>query len=143
MKKQSIYKIILSLLLSITILGCHPRKHQKEKQLFRYNEAAGLVNLDPAFARDQSHTWVCNQLYDGLVQLNDSLKVLPAIAHSWEISPDGLDYTFHLRKDVLFHEDPVFENKTRNVTARDVAYSLKCLLDPETASPGEWVLSIV
>jgi len=143
LKKRPVYKILLSLLLSSSILGCHPRQHQIEKQIFRYNEAAGLVNLDPAFARDQSHTWVCNQLYDGLVQLNDSLTVLPAIAHSWEISPDGLDYTFHLRKDVLFHENPVFDNKTRKVTARDAAYSLKRLLDPATASPGEWVLSKV
>ena len=101
------------------------------------------MTLDPAFARDQAHIWACNQLYNGLVQLDDSLNVKPCIAKSWEISENGLGYTFHLRSDVYFHENSVFQGKKRKVIASDFAYSLKRLASPETASPGSWVLSKV
>jgi len=125
----------------MALCSCGHPNQEVDKQIFKYNESAGLVTLDPAFARDQAHTWVCNQLYNGLVQLDDSLLVKPSIARSWDISEDGLTYIFHLRKDVHFHSNPVFDSKTRKVTAGDVAFSLRRLLDPKTASPGAWVLS--
>ena len=111
------------------------------KKIFRYNEAAGIMTLDPAFARDQAHIWVCNQLYNGLVQLDDSLNIKPGIAKSWEISNDGLEYTFHLRNDVYFHQDEVFNGQERKVIAKDFVFSLKRLAAPETASPGSWVMA--
>ncbi len=114
-----------------------------EKKIFRYNEAAGIMTLDPAFARDQAHIWVCNQLYNGLVQLDDSLNIKPCIAKSWEISNDGLEYTFHLRNDVYFHQDEVFNGQERKVIAKDFVFSLKRLAAPETASPGSWVMAKV
>jgi len=111
--------------------------------IFRYNEAAGIASLDPAFARDMAHTWVCNQLYNGLVQLDDSLNVIPSIAKSWAVSEDGLAYTFNLRDDVFFHDSEVFNSKKRKVVAGDFVYSFKRLLDRKTASPGAWVLGAV
>jgi peptide/nickel transport system substrate-binding protein len=101
------------------------------------------MTLDPAFARDQAHIWACNQLYNGLVQLDDSLNVKPCIAKTWQISDDGLGYTFHLRNDVFFHRDPVFQGRERKVVASDFVYSLKRLASAKTASPGSWVLSKV
>ncbi|MCB2208743.1 MAG: ABC transporter substrate-binding protein [Bacteroidetes bacterium] len=101
------------------------------------------MTMDPAFARDQAHIWACNQLYNGLVQLDDSLNVKPCIAKTWKISEDGLGYTFHLRNDVFFHEDPVFQERDRKVIASDFVYSLKRLASSKTASPGSWVLSNV
>lgn len=113
------------------------------KQIFHYNDAAGIVNLDPAFARDQAHIWVCNQLYNGLVKLDDSLHIKPSIARSWKISKDGKTYIFILRNDVFFHDDPVFKGKKRKVTAADFVYSFRRLVDPKTASPGSWVFDDV
>ena len=113
------------------------------KMIFRYNEASGIVNLDPAFSRDQAHIWVCNQLYNGLVQLNDKLNVKPSIAKEWEISGDGLSYTFYLRNDVYFHRSAIFQEGTRKVTAHDFEYSFKRLVSRETASPGSWVFGNV
>jgi peptide/nickel transport system substrate-binding protein len=78
------------------------------------------------------------------VQINDELKVKPCIAKSWEISPDGLIYTFHLRNDVFFHPDAIFAgNKRRKVVADDFTYSFNRLLDDKLASPGAWVLAQV
>ncbi len=145
MNTKSVSYFFKFLLLSVVMAlwSCGQPNQEIDKQIFKYNESAGLVTLDPAFARDQAHTWVCNQLYNGLVQLDDSLLVKPSIARSWDISEDGLTYIFHLRKDVHFHSNPVFDSKTRTVTAGDAAYSLQRLLDPKTASPGAWVLANV
>ena len=61
-----------------------------------------ITSLDPAFAKDQRNIWAVNQLYNGLVQLDDSLQVKPSIAKNWDISEDGKVYTFSLRDDCLF-----------------------------------------
>ena len=114
------------------------------KSVFRYNESAGLTSLDPAFARDQANIWATNQIFNGLVQLDENLKVKPCIAKNWEISGDGLIYTFHLRTDVLFHTDTAFGiDKTRKVIASDFVYSFNRLTDEKLASPGAWVLEKV
>src|SRR5579863_221070 len=76
------------------------RPPAQKLQFFRYNQSSGIASLDPAFAKDQSVIWACNQIYNSLVQLDDSLNVKPCIARSWEISEDGKTYTFHLRSDV-------------------------------------------
>ena len=123
--------------------SCGTRHQDAGRSIFRYNEASGIVNLDPAFARDQAHTWVCNQLYNSLVQLDDRLHVLPCIARRWHISDDGRTYTFFLRDDVYFHASEVFDDTTRKVTASDFVFSFRRLVDPSTASPGSWVFSKV
>jgi peptide/nickel transport system substrate-binding protein len=70
--------------------------------------------------------------------------VKPCIAKSWEISDDGLAYTFHLRDDVYFHDHPLFVNKKgRQVIASDFVFSFNRILNPDVASPGVWVLNAV
>ena len=133
------YFIVLGLLLT----GCF--SHQdNNKNVFLYNESNGITSLDPAFARDLEIMWATNQLFDGLVELNDSMQIVPLVARSWEMSSDKKIYTFHLRRDVYFHDDPSFSNgKGRIVNAYDVQYSLQRLIDPATASPGKWILDKV
>ncbi|MHA6247723.1 ABC transporter substrate-binding protein [Pontibacter sp. CAU 1760] len=110
--------------------------------MFRYNQPEALTSLDPAFARNQANIWATTQLYNGLVELDQELKTGPAIAKAWEISPDGTSYTFHLRDDVFFHDNRVFEGgKGRRVTAHDFEYSFKRIVDPATASTGAWVFN--
>ena len=117
-----------------------------DKQIFRYNESAGIATLDPAFAKDQAIIWGCSQIYNGLVQLDEQLQPQPCIARSWDISADGKTYTFTLRDDVYFHKNVLFgesPDSTRRVVAGDFVYSLRRLIDPSVASPGRWVLSEV
>ncbi|MFL9843791.1 ABC transporter substrate-binding protein [Flavobacterium rhizosphaerae] len=117
---------------------------EKDNLVFRYNENAAVNSLDPAFAKIRPSIWVCNQLYNGLVQLDDSLNVKPDIAKKWDISEDGLTYTFTLRNDVYFHKSPVFKSdSTRIVVATDFTYSLNRLLDEKIAAPGRWILQNV
>lgn len=131
---------LFALLLVVALFSCREAGHKHaDMSIFKYNEASGIVNLDPAFSRDQAHIWVCNQLYNGLVQLDDSLNTEPCIAKSWEISEDGLTYIFYLRDDVFFHESDVFIKGTRKVVAQDFVFSFNRLVDPATASTGAWV----
>ena len=124
--------------------ACSQEKKHSDKTVFKYNEAAGITSLDPAFSNRTENIWAVNQLFNGLVQLNDTLAVMPCIAKSWELSADGLTYTFHLRDDVYFHDHEIFPGgKGRKVMANDFVYSFNRILDPATASPGVWVFSAV
>ncbi len=133
------------LFLVLILFGCGVRHHNNEdKTVFRYNEAAGISSLDPTFAKDQSNIWACNQLFNGLVQFNDEMKIIPCIAKSWEIFDNGKLYTFYLRKDIFFHDNIVFENGIgRKVNAFDFEYSFKRVVDSKLASPGSWVFNYV
>jgi peptide/nickel transport system substrate-binding protein len=121
-----------------------------ENTVFRYNEHANVTTLDPAFAKDQRNIWVCNQLYNGLVKLDNDLNIAPDIATSWHVSDDALTYTFQLNKNVWFHKNAAFtasldqvEIKSRTVVAQDFKYALERLKEPELAAPGLWVMDAV
>jgi oligopeptide transport system substrate-binding protein len=93
-----------------------------------------VTSLDPAEARNFENLWVDNQLYNGLIQAGNLFSVKPCIARKWEISANGLTYTFHLRNDVFFQDNEVFPNgKGRKVTAHDFVFSFDRLLDPRVS----------
>ena len=126
------------------LFGCGSEVQRSEQQVFRYNEFRNITSLDPAFARNPQNIWPIQQLFNGLVQLDDSLNIQPEIAQAWEISADGKTYTFSLREDVYFHSSAVFgSDKTRAVTAKDFVFSFDRLKDDKTGSPGGWVLQNV
>lgn len=137
------FKLLVPLLL-ICFCACKKTDLSEGKKIFKYNESAGISTLDPAFSSGQSVIWPCNLLYNGLVSLNDSLEIVPAIARSWEISEDGTIYTFHLRQDVQFHNTDYFKfQKPRYVTAEDFVYSFNRIVDSKVASPGAWIFQKV
>ncbi len=122
----------------LLLMACGPRERHKDKQVFRYNESAGISSLDPAFANNLENIWAVSQLYNGLVQTDSSLRVVPAIAKHWDISDDGREYTFFLREDVRFHPHELLA-QDRMVTAHDFAYSFLRIMDGDIASPGLWI----
>ena len=139
MKKNYINLALLIFIL--TISNCTNNNKVDSSLVFRYNEHKNINSLDPAFAKDVANIWVVNQLFNGLVEMDEELRVIPSIAKSWKISEDGLTYSFILNKNVKFHDHPKLEN--RNVTADDFVYSFNRLLDPKLASPGGWVFDKV
>jgi len=94
------------------------------------------LTLDPAFLTDIYATSVAQQLFDGLVQFDADLNVVPSIAKFWEASHDGLVWTFYLRQGVKFHHG-------REVNADDFVYTFTRLLHPRTASPRAWLFEHV
>jgi peptide/nickel transport system substrate-binding protein len=137
--------ITLFLFIVTNLVSCDQNSlKDKDHLVFRYNEYKNITSLDPAFTRILPNIWATNQIFNGLVQLDDSLNVKPDIAKSWNISEEGLVYKFKLRQDVFFHESIVFKSKKRRkVIASDFVYSLNRLKDAKTASPGGWVLQNV
>ena len=84
--------------------------------------------LDPHLTTDTTSAGIIVEIYSGLVAINADLQLVPDIAESWDISPDGLVYTFRLRSDVKFHDG-------KPVTANDFKWSLERAANPDTASP--------
>ena len=138
-------KINLGVFVLIVLQGCNSsQKQDREHLVFKYNEHSNIATLDPAFARNPQTIWPSNQLFNGLVQLDDQLNIQPDIAKSWHINDSTYTYTFTLRDDVYFHKNKVFKkDSTRSVVAQDFVYSFDRLLSPELASPGSWVFNAV
>ena len=146
--KRNLFPFLHSLFLGLTTLlitsACRNSIEVDSTQVFRYNEFRNITSLDPAFARNPQNIWPIQQLFNGLVQLDNKLNVIPEIAENWEIDSLGTTYTFYLRKDVYFHESTHFgPEKTRAVNAHDFVYSFHRLTDPQVGSPGGWVLQQV
>lgn len=126
------------------LLSCHPAAENSKEKVFRYNESGGITSLDPASAKTVENIWAVNQIYNGLVQLNNKLEVIPCIAKTWEISDSGKTYTFHLRKDVFFHDNPLFQNgKGRKVVAQDFVLSFFRLMDLNEEQSAKYLFSNV
>jgi peptide/nickel transport system substrate-binding protein len=107
---------------------------------FCYNEPGGLSSLDPAQASYQAAWWAGTQLFNGLVEFDSALRIVPALAQRWSVDSTLRRWRFDLRSDVWFHTDPCFgERRTRRCNAEDVRYSIERILDARTRSPGLWV----
>ena len=76
------------------------------------------LTLDPGQAMDSGSAVYINEIFSGLVTLDRDLQIIPDIAESWEVSPDGTVYTFKLRRNAMFHDG-------RPVTAEDFKYSIE------------------
>lgn len=133
---------IFWILVVFCAVSCKGSSENDGKKVFNINLDQNVTSLDPAFARNQNAIWMINQIFNGLVQVDRQLNTIPCIAKSWGISEDGLIYTFNLRSDVFFQDDPLFKNgKGRKVVAEDFAYSFNRLIDPKVASSGGWIFS--
>jgi len=123
------------------LAACTSHQHP-DKKIFHYNESSGLASLDPAFAKNKQVMWATHQLYNTLIEIDSNMQMRPSLATHWNISDDNRTFTFFLRNDVFFTDDDCFENgKGRKLTAHDVEYSFKRIVDKSTASPGAWIFN--
>ncbi|MDT7731251.1 MAG: peptide/nickel transport system substrate-binding protein [Mycobacterium sp.] len=83
--------------------------------------------LDPQKTSAYFSFEVLENVFDTLVEPDDNLEMRPALAESWDVSPDQLVWTFHLRKGVTFHDGSPF-------TADDVVYSYRRIIDQHLAN---------
>jgi oligopeptide transport system substrate-binding protein len=92
--------------------------------------------LDPAFIGSAADVQLLLQLYAGLTRLDERGEAYPSLASGWEVSDDGLTYTFTVRDDLAFSDGSPLD-------AEDVRRSWLRLLDPATGSTAPDVLSVV
>jgi peptide/nickel transport system substrate-binding protein len=135
------YNSLTIILFCLGLASCYSSE-KKSQNIFHYNEQTGIASLDPAFAKNQSIMWAVHQLYNTLVEVDSQLNIVPSLATRWEISDNKTTYIFHLRNDVVFQDDACFPGgKGRRMTAADVEYSFKRIMDKNTASPGAWIFN--
>lgn len=100
--------------------------------VFHINEVENFRSLFPHSTGDVSSYNIGSQLYEGLVLLDyKTLNTIPGIAESWQISEDGYEYTFKIRKGIVFHNNDCFTDGIgRELTVDDCVYSLTKLCSP-------------
>ena len=124
-----LHKLLAWLLVLLALAGCGARSAQlaceDDLGCLRYGLSADFAVLDPHSADLPEAGMIFRQIYDTLVYRDStSHEFVPGLASSWDISIDGLVYTFYLRQDVLFHDGAPFN-------AAAVARNLERIYDPE------------
>jgi len=102
-------------------------------------------SLDPSIATDNTSITFIRQMFLGLTGFDENANVVPELATEWSVSDDGLTWTFNMRDDRFWYkrnDDGTFE-ELRPITAQDVAFGVKRLLNPETAADYAYVLYII
>ena len=127
--------------------GCEKDRGTGAGYLFSYTLDANPQSLDPQLATDEASLTVIGNLFSGLFRMDDTGNVVPDVAESYEISPDGCTYTVHMRKDNYWYSlGDARQEATRTdsedaakhaapVTAADFVYAFQRLFDPRTGSP--------
>ncbi len=117
--------LITALLFITTIVYAAPRYGGT----LVFGRSGDSVSMDPAHVTDGESFYATTQVYNTLVQFKNGTTILePGLATSWDVSKDGLTYTFHLRHGVYFHPTKYFKKRVP-FTADDVVFSLKRQFD--------------
>ncbi|MGB2551966.1 ABC transporter substrate-binding protein [Campylobacter sp. MOP51] len=94
-----------------------------------FGRSGDATAMDPAHTTDGESIFVTDNIFDNLVQFKyGSTEIEPALAKSWDVSADGLEYTFYLREGVYFAPTKFFKKKVE-FTADDVVFSFKRQFD--------------
>lgn len=105
----------------------------KPEKVLNLYESSDIPSMDPSKTTDVVSFTTINNTMEGLTRIDKDGKVEPGVAESWEVSEDGLTWTFKLRKDSKWSNgDPV--------TAKDFEYSWKRTLNPDTASEYGYIM---
>jgi oligopeptide transport system substrate-binding protein len=122
---RNTFAAALVLFCTLLFAGCIP--HEQRADLVILN-GAEPETLDPAILTGLSEMRIASGMFEGLTRLNaETVKPEPSLSDHWEISPDGLTYTFHIRTNAVW-------STGEPITADDFVYSWIRALDPATAS---------
>lgn len=102
-----------------------------DEKVFRYSTSTEPTTLDPTKSNCIPDNEIQHALTESLVR-NTGGEVVPGVAESWEVSEDGLTYTFHLNPDAKWSDG-------EQITAQDFVYSWQRLMNPDTAAPYAFI----
>ncbi len=125
MKKRFLVGLLILSLLATLFTGCAGGNKAPAEKVLRYNHGQEPETIDPIQNTSTDGGTIASAVFEGLTALDPDDKPIPGVAASWDISPDKLTYTFHLRKDAKWSDGKL-------VTAKDFAYSWQRALDPKT-----------
>lgn len=128
-----IQRIIAALMLSVAVLACCGCAAVSRPDAVSYVLEAEPSRLDPAMTTALPESNVELQIFEGLTRLDEHNVPQPALAASWQISPDGRTYTFYLRDGIRWSDGTP-------ITAQDIVYSWKRVLNPDAASENAYMM---
>ncbi len=128
---RSIAFILLALMTVTFLTSC--KEDDGSGYIFKMNIENNPKNLDPQMATDRESIAVIVNMMEGLMKTDSTGAIVPAAAESFEMSEDGLIYTFHLRQDRKW--ESVLEDFSEPVTADDFVFAFQRIFDAENASP--------
>lgn len=121
----------LSAMFATSLLAVATMGHAADKQSLVFCSEGSPAGFDTAQYTTATDNDAAEPLYNRLVEFEKGeTGVVPALATKWDISPDGLTYTFHLREGVKFHSNKEFK-PTRDFNADDVLFTFNRMLDPD------------
>ncbi len=120
-------------ILALALGGCGGSSTPERRTLIDSRDNYDPRSLDPALSTDVPTGRAVAYVFDGLTRFTERAELAPNLATTWEVSPDGLIYTFHLKSGVRFHDGTPF-------TAADVKHSFERVLDPATPGGRGWPL---
>ena len=123
---EGIRPLVVSVV-ALVMSGCGATSAPSRHELIDSRDQYDPRSLDPALSTDVPTGRAVGYLFDGLTRFEPTAKVEPALAERWDVTPDGLIYTFHLRRGVTFQDGTP-------CTARQVFHSWQRALDPATKS---------
>lgn len=135
---------LLVLSLVLVLFSCTKEVTNETEKVLKVRVPSQIKGLDPAMSNDLYSSNEIGRVYEGLLQfhyLKRPYELIPNLAQSLpEVSKDGLTYTFKIKSGVKFHDDECFpDGKGREMTAHDVAFSLRRIADPKLQSLGWWL----
>src|SRR3954470_16503460 len=99
---------LLCLVATLVIAACGSSGAPSRDELIDSRDTYDPRSLDPALSTDVPTGRAVAYLFDGLTRFTPDAKVVPGLARSWDVTPDGVTYTFHLRTGVKFHDGRPF-----------------------------------
>jgi len=124
-RKVGLFVLMVLLISSIYVLPAV--SEVREGGTLNLHLEMAAATLWPVTAVDREGMFLISLAYDTLMEYNDANELQPRLAKSWEVSNDGLTYTFHLRRDVKWHDGQPF-------TANDVKFTYTLLANKKAAS---------
>ncbi len=121
-------KVILLIISISVILTACGQKAERNPNTFVESSIGDARRLNPIIANDSASGLINDQVFNGLVKYDKDIKLIGDLAERWDISPDGKSITFHLRKNVKWHDGAPF-------TAEDCLFTYQRLTDPKVATP--------
>ncbi|NWF52731.1 MAG: peptide-binding protein [Nitrospirae bacterium] len=128
MRVNLMIKILYLFTLIIFLISCSHEPKIKYPNIITVGFLADAKRLLPLLASDSSSGDISSLIFNGLTKYDKNIKVVPDLAESWEISPDGLQIIFHLRKGVKWHDGEDF-------TAEDVLFTYETVINPNVPTP--------
>lgn len=144
-KKIILILMAVSMVLATVLSGCAGEKAEGPE--LNWNLGTDPPTVDPALVTDTTSAQVIQALFLGLTDFDDeTMEVVPRLATDWDVSDDGLVWTFDMRDDVYWVDYDPESGKTEKmdkVTAHDVEYAVKRTINPDTASGNAHVNYII